>query len=203
MEGVIRAVLDRPEALGIVAPAYRVIRHPEKDPGVLRRGPELVADSLAGERDVLVLMDRDGSGAATESAREIERDLETRLGKRVPGGRRRAVVIEPELDVWMWATEAAMRTALEWTRPGGIRDWAAAHLGTDFDERGKPVRTDATTGPKEVLEGVLRAIGIPRSGSLYRQIAGTTSLKNCADPAFVRLRDTLRAWYGFDSGASA
>lgn len=49
--------------------------------------------------------------------------------------------------------------------------------------------------PKEVVEAALRIKGIPRSSSIYYEIATKVNFDGCSDPAFVKLRATLAAWF--------
>ncbi len=58
------------------------------------------------------------------------------------------------------------------------------------DPLGKPPR------PKELTESLLREKRIPRSSSLYCQLAAKVSLKHCHDRAFNKLRETLQEWFG-------
>lgn len=44
---------------------------------------------------------------------------------------------------------------------------------------------------RELMESLLREKHIPRSSSLYRQLAEKVSLKHCHDRAFNKLRETL------------
>lgn len=199
MEAVVSGVLERPDSLRTRGFSYRTIVHPQKDPGVFHTGADLVADSLAEERNVLVLLDREWSRKKVGmTADEMQNRLEHELEVRLPDLRARAIVIDPELDIWMWTTDANMRKALSWKRDESIESWVTRELrelGVTFDAAGKPCCPGAGTGPKEVLEAVLKEARQPRSRSLYREIADTTSLANCTDPAFVRLRETLLDWF--------
>lgn len=38
-----------------------------------------------------------------------------------------------------------------------------------------------------------------RSSARYREIAGGASVRRCVDPAFLRLRDVLAAWFPRES----
>ena len=72
---------------------------------------------------------------------------------------------------------------------GIVRDFGGC------DDTGKPRR------PKEVFEGFLRRLDIPRCNALYQRLAQKESLPSCATPSFLRLRDLLRNWFPVLSGA--
>ena len=68
-------------------------------------------------------------------------------------------------------------------------DAATDRTRIDFDVRGKPLR------PKEALEAMVSVHRQPRSSALYERVTGRISLQRCSDPAFARLRSTLKAWF--------
>lgn len=105
------------------------------------------------------------------------------------GDRAKAIVIEPEVDVWMWGAETHLRSTMSWEFAEGIRTWLQAQTFT-FGENGKPAR------PKEALEAAFRRAKVPRSSARYAHVAQRISLANCTDPAFLRLRTALTSWFG-------
>src|SRR5690606_36957625 len=100
----------------------------------------------------------------------------------------KAIVIDPECDLWLWGSDNALSVVLGWERELGIRPWLR-EKGFLFSENQKPGR------PKEAFEAVLRELRKPRSSAFYRKITSSISLERCVDPAFVRLRETLRTWF--------
>jgi hypothetical protein len=105
------------------------------------------------------------------------------------GPHAKAIVIEPEVDVWMWGAEAHLHSTLDWGFDEGIREWLEAE-GYAFDASRKPLR------PKEALDAAFRRARVPRSSARYADVAGKISLARCADPAFLRLRHALTSWFG-------
>jgi hypothetical protein len=103
-------------------------------------------------------------------------------------GREKAIVIEPECDIWIWGSDNSLAEAIGWESQIGIRDWLLGK-GFEFDMANKPLR------PKEAIEAVLRVNKTPRSSSLYKRITSKISLGNCRDRAFLRLKDTLQIWF--------
>ena len=131
--------------------------------------------------------DFEGSGTGCANALGLEVELDTRLQPHWPE-RAKAIVIEPEVDVWMWGSDNVLRDAFRWEGPRRIRDWLRDQ-GYQFNDQEKPER------PKEALEAVLRHCKLPRSSALYQEIASKVSLPRCVDPAFQRLRSQLMRWF--------
>lgn len=186
MHFALRGALNRPEALGIRPVSFDFLVHPGRDGGVRKEGPELLALKRSSSRHGLIVLDHEGCGA-TQSAVELEQELDRRVNLAWGGGGG-ALVIEPELDVWMWGTENALKSALGWNKSGSIREWLQ-EKGYSLNEHQKPTR------PKEALETVLRELRTPRSSALYEALASKLSLQRCVDPAFIRLRQMLQRWF--------
>lgn len=186
MHFALRGAMKRPKALGIRPIRVDFLVHPGRDGGVRKTGPNLLSLKRSSAHHGILMLDYEGCGAA-ESPEAVERELTQRTAS-TWGDRGAALVIEPELDAWMWGAENTLKTALGWSDPGSIRDWLRAQ-GFGFDDHEKPQR------PKEALEAVLRKLRKPRSSTVYEDLAGKLSLTRCVDPAFVRLRTTLQRWF--------
>jgi len=139
----------------------------------------------------VMILDYEGSGAegttATPSAQHLEDRLDAELAADW-GDNGKAIVVDPEVDVWMWGAESHIRRTVSWQDHVGIREWLVQR-GFDFDGS-KPRR------PKEAIEAVLRHACVPYSSAHYRAIAQRVSLARCEDRAFQRLRACLVSWFG-------
>ena len=187
MDFAMKGVLARPEALGIRAVEYEIRSHVHHDGGVRTTGPETLA-LLRGQFDHGILMlDWEGSGTDLTTAIGLEQELDSRLAP-VWHSQAKSIVIEPELDSWMWGSDKILGQILGWSDQQGIRDWLRDRE-YQFDENEKPAR------PKEALEELVRKLNRPRSSAIYEQITGKISLSRCIDPAFRRLKDVLRSWF--------
>jgi hypothetical protein len=191
-EATLRMLLSQRHAsFGIRPLTLDVYRHPHKDPGVFQEAPEFLAAYLApapGGSHALVLLDAAWEGAPGE-ADVLRADLLHRLHlKGWPADRCQVVVIEPELEVWVWADSPAVPEVLR-TNWADIRALAVRHGGWPGG-RAKP------NDPKALLEAVLRQQGRPRSAAIFQELAGRVGLTACTDPAFVLLRETLVEWFG-------
>ncbi len=182
----LRGALNRPPALGTAPIRFEILTHPNRDGGVRTTGKDLLALQQRRARHGLLMLDHEGCGS-NESTHALESRLDSELNPKW-GSRAKAIVIEPELDVWMWGAENSLRDVFEWEGDIGIREWLA-RKGFQFNHAGKPLR------PKEALEAVLLHTRRPRSSALYEEIATRLSLPRCTDAAFQRLRRTLAGWF--------
>jgi len=186
MKFTLRGALERPQALGIRPISFDIIVHPNSDGGVRTDGPNLLVLRRNQFSHGLLVMDFEGSGARN-TALELETELDGRLGE-LWSNAAKAVVIEPEVDIWMWGSDNMLHQTIGRPRDTGIRDWLRGQ-GFTFSEANKPER------PKEAMERLLQELRRPRSSALYGKIAKAISLKSCTDPAFGRLCTTLQQWF--------
>ncbi len=165
MEATVKGVLARPEALGIRHIEFEVLVHPRRDPGCFHEPDGLLRGYCADTRHALVLLDQGWQGAPGEGAEETEWMLENRLISGGLGDWARAVVIEPELEVWVFSDSPHVTRALGWDSHG--RDLRSALDNEGLWPRGNTKPQD----PKRSLEWALRQVRKPRSSSIYRDLA--------------------------------
>jgi hypothetical protein len=187
MEYALRGILARPEALGIHRLSYETETHPGRDGGVRTSGPETLVLLKRQFHNGLLMMDWEGSGADAENSIELENELDGRLAD-LWGIGAKAIVIDPELDAWVWGSDNAMGEVLGWKKAQRLRA-RLADLGYELNENQKPLR------PKDALEKVMVYLSEPRSSILYQRMTSKISLERCVDPAFNRLKSTLQAWF--------
>ena len=181
---------DRRKALGLRDIDFEVIRHPRRDPGVFKEAPEFLRPYLRSCRYALVVFDREGSGREELDADGLARELQKRLDRGGWKGRAAVIVLDPELEAWVWSNSPEVSRVLG-VSPERLRALLQPFLG---EARGKPDR------PKEALQAVLRHSGRPLSSSIFRQLAERVSLDRCRDPAFRRLRTKLQEWFSPQGG---
>ena len=186
----IQALLEhRTKSLGIQPPRFEVTKHPHHDGGCYKNSPALLQTLQSQAAHTIVLLDREGSGADELSPEAIETELEARLAQSGWGDRARAIVVDPEIEIWLWAASPHVDEALGWAgRSPDLRGWLT-HNGFLKDRGAKPSR------PKEALRAALRQARIKPSAALFGQIAQKVSLEQCRDRSFNRLRETLRTWF--------
>jgi len=184
----LKGALGRPQSLGIrrIEAEFRV--HPGRDGGARRSGPEVLAPEVKRFQHALLILDWQGCGAAEESPLVLEAALNERLHQQW-GLCGRAIVIDPEVDIWMWGSDHALQETIAWQHELSVRDYLRKKE-FEFREDGKPFQ------PKEALEAALREPKLPRSSALYGRIAEKISLRRCTDDSFLRLREQLGLWFG-------
>jgi hypothetical protein len=142
---------------------------------------------LGKVRFALVLPDREGSGReANMSAEEMEVDIESRLHRNgwTPQNCR-AIVLDPELEIWVWSKSTHVLTALS------ITSEQLEELYKTFPRtsKGKPER------PKEAMLAALKmGKKKPFSPDVFKELASKVSLTT-DERAFIRLRTTLQSWF--------
>lgn len=186
-EYALKGALPRHEALGIRPIQFDILPHVGRDGGARKTGAEMLALKRRQYRHGLLILDFEGSGTDKSDAAALERELDAKLAG-YWNDSAKAIVIEPELDVWVWGSDNAVENVIGWPPGQAVRAWLR-EKGFAFDANEKPVR------PKEALEAALSVPNQPRSSALYQQIAGRISLARCRDAAFVRLRQQLQIWF--------
>ena len=186
MQFALHGALNRPQAMGIREITFEITTHPERDGGMRTTRPLLLGLKRPRAKHGLLIFDYDGCGAK-EPADELQARMDERLRPQWAANAK-TVVVSPELDIWLWGGENALREVLEWKKGGRIRDWLKKR-GFCFAQTGKPER------PKEAMDAIMRELRVPRSSALYEKIAQKISLKRCVDPAFLCLKKQLQAWF--------
>jgi hypothetical protein len=184
-------ILRRPAALDIREIRFELRRHEDRDPGCFRTPHELLRAELDSSERAMVVFDHCGSGQEHLSRSEVERAVEDRLTRSGWTDRNAAIAIAPEVEAWLWNTSPHLEEILHWppaTTELPLADW--------IEKRGM---LDASTAkpvdPKAALDLARRVCRMPRTTPIYEQVAERASLKRCQDPAFTKLRETLRRWF--------
>ena len=190
IEAVIEAVLRRYEALGIRPIEFETLVHPERDPGCFHEPAKLLGGYTDRANHALVVLDRAWEGAPARDASELERLLEAALARISLAEWAKAVVIEPELEAWVFSDSPHVATTLGWKGSTDALRSALEAEGLWERDRAKP------EDPKRAMDWVLRRAGLPRSSSLFRTLASQVSLQRCEDRSFLRLVKLLCGWFG-------
>jgi len=184
----VEGILRRPQALQTRELDCKLLLHPAQDSGCATTGPDLLQSQVRLYQHALILMDWEFSGRAADRV-SLERDLETRMSNSGWDDRAAAIVIEPEVEAWVWSTSLHVPASLGWkTEAGDIRTWLRSR-GFQFDANEKPRR------PKEAMHEVLRFVRKKPTSAIFAELAQEVSLERCSDAAFLKLRDLLRKWF--------
>jgi len=164
------------------------------DAGCFRNCHEFLKPFLPTHSRALVLFDKHGCGRETIPTDDLEREVQERLSR--SGWERRAgvVVVDPELEVWVWSDSPEVERCLGWVgRQPPLRE-RLRQKGLWQPGSAKP------TDPKAAMALALREAGIAPARPVFEQLAASVGLRRCTDRAFVRLREILRQWFPAKSG---
>lgn len=189
IEQAMRGILSRPQSIGIRS--LRGVEYPKVhrlDQGVFHQGHELAAAYRRTHEHALLMLDLAWNGRPTNDAAEMSRLVEARL-QGVWGDAGRCIVIDPELEVWVWSDSPHVADELGWGGEAGeLRPWLE-NQGLWSPQAAKPSQ------PREAYLRAIREKQIGRSNATFRAIAERVSLRRCRDAAFLRLLEILRAWF--------
>lgn len=192
MRAAVSGILIRPKALGIRQVTFDVLTHPQKDPGVLRHAHSFLRPFAGKHQHAVAMFDREGCGQERVNSIELEKEVESRLARNGWPANAAALVLDPELESWVWSDSPEVDTALGWVgRTPSLRQWLAERELLR-ENQAKPER------PKEAMEAALRLVRKPRSSAIYHRLAEGVSLRRCSDPAFIKLKTTLQRWFSAD-----
>jgi len=164
----------------------------DNDPGLFQRIESYVRPVRASHSYLVVMIDAEWAGspgAAQIRTHIVEGCVRSGWSENDVV----AVVMDPELETWMWQDSPIVESVVGHSGPS-LRQHLAASGAWPLTSA-KPLR------PKETLEAELRRNRIPRIvGTLYRKVAERVSVKSCVDPAFAELQAALRRWFPLMGG---
>lgn len=179
---------ERLKSLHLRPLRFEILKHPQRDPGCFHEAPSVLQPFANLAHHALVIFDHKGSGQEDQGARTLEADVERRLSQQGWGDRARCLVLEPELEVWVWSSSPHVASALNWSSSEDLRAWLEAK---GLWRKGEP----KPHSPKEAVEKACREVRLPRSSAVYRRIASKVGLSRCHDAGFAALRELLTQWF--------
>ncbi len=189
IEYAMKGLLSRSEAIDIREITYDIHVHPEHDTGCLLHGCEFLRPFVNGYLHALIIFDHDGCGQEIMIRTDLENDIERQLSGSGWDNRAAAIVIDPELEIWVWSDSPHVESILGWAgRQPDLRTWLG-EKGYFAEEQIKPSQ------PKNAMETALRMVQKPRSSSIFLQLAQNVSVNRCRDQAFLKFKNTLRTWF--------
>lgn len=189
IDSAVRGLLSRPAALGIRPIQADTFVHPRHDPGCAREAHHFLRPFLGEYQHALVTFDRVGSGRESLSREELSEEVRSRISDHGWGERAAVIVLDPEIEVWVFAASPQVERCLGWPASKmRLRRWLEA--------RGLWNRAEAKPrDPKAALERVLWEIKRPRSSAIYKCLGERVSFRDCTDPSFLRFRSVLANWF--------
>lgn len=187
---VLQGFLPRLERTGAThAFDFDIHRHPYRDPGCANASADFLRPFHQQYQKALVIFDREGSGQEQHSRERIEATVEKALAENGWAAENvAAVVLDPEIENWMWMDSPHVAAALNWRFDQKLYDWLQ-------QEKWLPPNHSKPPRPKEAIETALRKTKTPRSASIYKEIAQRVSFLGCSDPAFLKLSAVLKDWF--------
>ncbi len=159
------------------------------DPACAKTGVELLGEYVREFDHAILMFDHEGSGRERESPEKIEASLDAEFQRSAWDARARAIVVAPELEVWLWGGSPHVDDVIGWGgRTPSLRDWLAEE-GWWSQDAPKPRR------PKEAFQAALRETRTKAHPRIMQEIASRASYRRCSYRAFLRLGDTLRTWF--------
>lgn len=190
MAAAVTGILSRPESLRIRSVSAEIVVHPERDPGCRLRSPQMLSIFRNTCAHAIVMFDKEGCGKEESSRETLEAEVEADLQRAGWRDSSAVVVIDPELEAWVWSDSPQVDAFLGWAgKTPNLRD-SLRGMGLLGEGQMKPQR------PKEAMEKALHLVRKPRSSSIYQALAERVSLDRCGDPSFARFREILRGWFG-------
>ena len=190
-EQAVLGLLNRSRSLGIASLDFETRRHPGRDSGCRLGAAEYLRSFLHRYHHALVLFDLHGSGSL-QSRENTRQEVQEKLNRNGWETRARVIVIEPELESWVWTPSPIVPEVLGWKGSySELKSW--------LSEKGFwPDGTPKPPDPKAALEHTLYKVRSRRSARRFFDLASRVSLTGCRDPAFNELRATLRSWFPSD-----
>ncbi len=189
MRVALEEILTRRKSFGIRPITARVVAHPRQDPGCRLEAAEFLKGLEKQYRYALVLFDHEGCGTESMARVDLEGAIEEELARSGWEGRNAVIVIEPELEAWLWSDSPHVERTLGWGRESGkLRDWLRQEGFWPADHP-KPPR------PKESAEAALRQTRHPFSSAIHGELAKKVGLSRCTDESFAKLRRVLKDWF--------
>ena len=183
-----QGLLDRPARLNVRPIDYKIERHLNRDAGCRTGAAAYLAPLRSSYQHAIVIFDKDGCGREDASREEIQKDVELALDRNGWGTKAKAIVIEPELEAWVWRESPHVANALGWTSYTELKTWLADR-GHWSAGAAKP------RDPKKAMRTALREKRRQSSAALFGELARKVSLRRCGCPAFTELLETLGAWF--------
>lgn len=189
MLNVVGGLLPRYQSLSIRQISFSVFSHSEHDPGCLLSSHKFLIPFTNNFSHAIVMFDRVGCGKEGLNRDQLENIVENNLSINGWSDRAVSLVLDPELEIWIWKDSPHVSRALGWVN-------MTPNLNTWLFEQGFRSEDEfCPTRPKEAMEAALRRSRLPRSSSIYRQIAETVGIANCTNPTFLKLKVTLQQWF--------
>lgn len=176
---------ERYRALGISKISFDILLHPDSDSGCRVNYVEYLR-LYSRYRHACVIFDREGSGATDRFS--LEEEIERGLSQNGWNGHCMAMAIEPELESWIWTSSIHTARALGWNTCEELLGWQREKSLLECGQY-KP------NDPDDAMEAAMNEKNRHKSAGVFRQIAKSSTFRNCEDDAFLKFGSALRKWF--------
>ena len=144
-------LLDRPKALQIRRISYAVGKHLERDAGCRSDSVRRLRPHIRDYRYALVVFDKHGCGRDDDFREDVQNEVERELSLNGWRHRSAAIVIDPELEAWVWSSSNHVPRTLGWESSyEELKQWLEE---SDY----WPSSATKPSDPKEAMQAALRA----------------------------------------------
>jgi hypothetical protein len=189
----IETVLDtlltyRTNDLKITPINFKILRHPNRDSGCCKDAVNSIRPFIKSYKYALVVFDKHGSGKDEDVKKNIEETIEEELGKNGWKDKCACIVIEPELENWVWVKSDHIAHSLGWKNWKELYSWL---IKEKHWTEGNPKPKD----PKDAMDTVLRICQKRHSASIFKNITQNVTFESCIDTSFFKLKTVLNRWF--------
>lgn len=170
MEQSVKALLTRPHEMGVRPIINDVFRHDHQDSGCFNdcHGHLQKKGWCRPYGHALVMLDKafdKQKKYQKHSAEELESIMESRLSGSGWDDRAAAIMIDPELEAWVWSDSPELDRCLGWDGQNpDLRSWLR-QKGLLVEGSAKPA------DPKAAMLAALKKVGLPPSASIFKNLA--------------------------------
>lgn len=186
MEFAVKGILQRNESLNTRKISYDIKSHIGHDSGVYKSAHDFLRIFLGKYSYALAMFDREGCGCLEDSS-QLASVVQSNLDRSGWQGKSKVIVIDPELEIWIWSNSPHVAAFLGWEN-SELRGWLISK-GYLHSSGHKP------QNPKTAFIDALKTKGKQKSSSLFSKIAEHVSFDRCSDTTFCELKFTLQAWF--------
>lgn len=190
IEFAVKGLLTRNQAFGFHEISYDIFVHPHRDPGCLLRCHDFLRPFCHQYAHAFVMFDREGCGKEEFPRELLENEVEKRLSESGWNNRATVIVLDPELEIWVWSDSPEVAQILGWSGKSPPLSLWLQQTGYLGGHQQKP------KSPKEAMEEALRIANKRRSSSIYLELAKRVGVDRCVDPAFMKFKSFMRQWFG-------
>jgi hypothetical protein len=186
MQFAVEGLLRRIHSLKIRSISFDIKVHSQRDPGIFTASHEFLRIFSGKYSYAMVMLDREGCGCE-EAPSQIAALIQGRLDVNGWQGRSHVIVLDPELEIWVWSNSPVVAECMGWNDPE-LTLWLT-------NKRYIAAGSSKPSDPKSVFEEALRLRGKPRSSSIYKKLAENVGFERCTDAAFIKFKTVLMNWF--------